>query len=92
MTISYMEGWFSDDLPKYLALFCNRCRIRNHMKSTNKTSTNVTLTFTHYHGKLSCGVRYCTAFLKIESAERFAKMLESAMKDMLSDRLPIFGK
>lgn len=89
MTITYMEGWFTEDFPKFLGLFCSRYKIRNSVKSTNKTSSNTLLTFTHYHGKLNCGMQYCTAFLRTESAERFVKMLESSMKDMLEDRLPM---
>jgi len=89
MTVSYMEGWFTDDLPKSMALFCSRLRLRNRLKSTSKTSGNTLLSFTHYHGKLNCGLQYCTAFIREENAERFVKMLENAMKDMLADRLPL---
>ena len=90
MTITYMEGWFTDDLPKSLALFCRRYSVRNHLKSTSKTSSNTLMSFSHYRGKLNCGMQYCTASLRTESAERYHNMLKCAMEDMLEDRLPIF--
>jgi len=88
MTISYMEGWFTDDMPKILGLFCRRMKIKNRLKSTAKTSSNILLTFSHYSNKLTCSMQYCTGFLKEESAGKYIDMLERTMKDMLNDRLP----
>jgi len=90
MTISYMEGWFTDDIPKFpLVFLCCRYSIKNHLRSTGKTSANTLLTVSHYHGKLTLSLQYCTAFLKTENAVRFTHMLESAMRDMLQNRLPV---
>ena len=92
MTVTYMEGWFTSDLPKKMALFCRRLKLHNPMKSTAKTSSNILLTFSHNNGKLNCGMQYCTGFISTENAERYVKMLESGMWDMLADRLPMYGK
>ena len=92
MTVSYLEGWFTDDLPKYLALFCSKLKLHNNNKGNRKTSSNILLTFAHFGHSLTFSLKYSTGFLSAESAERFTKMLEDAMKELLAGRLPDYGR